>query len=449
MSELCFVLMPFGTKDVAGKKIQFDAVYQQAVKPAILDAGLEPIRADEEQLGGLILKPMFERLVLCRYAVADLTGANANVAYELGVRHGIRPYSTVLLFAEGGRLPFDLQDLRCIPYPLTEEGTPTTAEATRRQIADSLRAAQAAATDSPVFQLVEGLGPPDLAHVKTDVFRSRVNYSKEMKDRLAMVRARKADTSEERRKIVEDLRKIETELGDVSIAESAVVVDVFLSYRAREEWKDMIRLKERMSRPLQESVMVQEQFALALNRDKQGDQAERVLFRLIEQRGPSSETYGILGRVYKDNWKAAIKAGEQLLARGLLEKAIDTYLKGFQADWRDAYPGINALTLMELREPPDPRRAEILPVVIYSVKRRLASGKPDYWDHATLLELAVLGKDETSAAEALSASLASIREIFEPKSTAGNLRLIREARERRGEPVPWALEIENALLRRS
>ena len=41
---------------------------------------------------------MFERLVLCEYAVADLTTANANVFYELGVRHAVRPFSTVLLF---------------------------------------------------------------------------------------------------------------------------------------------------------------------------------------------------------------------------------------------------------------------------------------------------------------------------------------------------------------
>ena len=49
------------------------------------DAGLEPLRADEEQAGGISHKPMFERLVLCDYAVADLTAANANVFYELGV----------------------------------------------------------------------------------------------------------------------------------------------------------------------------------------------------------------------------------------------------------------------------------------------------------------------------------------------------------------------------
>ena len=62
---------------------------------------------------------MFERLILCEYAVADLTTANANVFYELGVRHAVRPWSTVLLFAEGGsQLPFDVAPLRALPYSL-------------------------------------------------------------------------------------------------------------------------------------------------------------------------------------------------------------------------------------------------------------------------------------------------------------------------------------------
>ena len=441
--ELCFVLMPFGRKqDAAGKWIEFDAVYQDLIARAIADAGLESIRADAEEVGGIIHKPMFERLVLCRYAVADLTAANANVFYELGVRHATRPYSTVLLFAAGVRLPFDVQDLRAISYPLGDDGRPQDVDAIRKKIADALRAAQAAATDSPVFQLVDGLPAPQIDHAKTDVFRDRVRYSNEMKERFAQARARRGAA-------LEELRKLEEDLGIIANAESGVVIDLFLSYRAVKAWRDMIRLKDAMSRPLQESVMVQEQYALALNRDGQGEQAERVLLELIQRRGPSSETYGILGRVYKDRWDAALKAGQPLLARGLLDRAIDAYLHGFQSDWRDAYPGINALTLMELREPPDPRCAEILPVVNYSAKRRLASGKPDYWDRATLLELAVLGKDEAAAADALAASLASVREIWEPETTARNLALIREARARRGEAISWVEEIEKALLDRA
>jgi hypothetical protein len=142
-----------------------------------------------------------------------------------------------------------------------------------------------------------------------------------------------------------------------------------------------------------------------------------------------------------------LASGEKALARGLLDRAIDAYLKGFEADWRDAYPGVNAVTLMELNEPPDPRREQLIPVVRYAVERKIAAVKPDYWDHATLLELGVLAKDEEKAMTGLSNALAAVRESWEPETTARNLRLIRETRERRGESIRWAKEIEQELER--
>jgi hypothetical protein len=211
----------------------------------------------------------------------------------------------------------------------------------------------------------------------------------------------------------------------------------------------MINLVEKMSPPLASTVMMQEQVALALNRDGRSEDAEQVLLSLIEKRGPSSETFGILGRVYKDRWDKAEKSGENILAEALLNKAINAYLKGFEADWRDAYPGINAITLMEIKEPPDPRRAILIPVVTYAVERRIEVGKPDYWDFATLLELAILAKNENEAKKVFGDCLASIRELWEPETTARNLKLIRETRERRNDTIKWAYEIEEELEKRA
>jgi tetratricopeptide (TPR) repeat protein len=208
----------------------------------------------------------------------------------------------------------------------------------------------------------------------------------------------------------------------------------------------MIALAEKLPKPVANTVMAQEQLALALNRDGQSEQAERLLLDLISRHGPSSETNGILGRVYKDRWEATKKSGNALAARGALQKALDAYLRGFETDWRDAYPGINAVTLMELREPPDPRQADILPVVRYAVTRKVAAGKPDYWDWATLLELAILARDEEHAVEAAQSALANVREKWEPETTLRNLRLIAETREKRGEAaLSWVAEIMSAL----
>lgn len=434
---LCFVLMPFGQKPTSGGAlVDFDAVYQDLIKPAIEAAELEPLRADEEMTGGVIHKPMFERLILCEYAVCDLTTANANVFYELGLRHAVRRASTVLLFAEGtGQLPFDVAPLRALPYKLAPDGKPAEVPTVRSALVGKLREARSATPDSPVYQLVEGF--PDIQRLKTDVFRDRVRYSEEMKKRLANARKHGVDA----------VRAVERELGNLADAEAAIVIDLFLSYRAVKAWENMIALVPKMSPPLAATVMVQEQLGLALNRAERGDEAEQVLTDLIARRGPSSETYGILGRVYKDRWEAAAKAGDAFRARGSLDKAIDAYLKGFEADWRDAYPGINAVTLMELKEPPDARREQLIPVVTYAVARRIAGGKPDYWDHATRLELAVLANDEAEAVAALADALANVREAFEPETTARNLGLIRVARAKRGEKVSWVEKIEKELAK--
>lgn len=433
LTPLCFILMPFGKKkDATGREIDFDTVYEQLIAPAVHAAGMEPLRADEEKTGGIIHKPMFERLVLCEYAVADLTAANANVFYELGVRHAAKPHTTVLLFEEGGgQLPFDVAQLRAIPYAVSVDGQPSEVAKFQTLLAKRLMDARQPTHDSPIYQLLENY--PDIDHTKTDTFRDQVEYSKKMKDELA--KARKVG--------LDDLKKLEASIAKIDDCETGVVIDLFLSYRAVKGWNEMIALVPKMSPVLAATVMVQEQLALALNRADRGDDAERVLLELIARRGPSSETYGILGRVYKDRWESAQKAGSAILAKGLLAKAIDVYLKGFEADWRDAYPGINAVTLMELKDPPDPRRLEILPVVTYAVNQRIQRGTPDYWDYATLLELAVLAKDEGNAADALSRSLAMVRESWEPETTLRNLRLIREARERRGEEIPSSfIEIE-------
>ena len=172
------------------------------------------------------------------------------------------------------------------------------------------------------------------------------------------------------------------------------------------------------------------------------------MLRLIEEYGPSSETNGLLGRVYKDLWVEASEAGNAAEADGWLRITIATYVAGYEADMRDAYLGINAVTLLDIAGE-HARRDELLPVVRYATRRRLGLKQPDYWDHATRLELSVLGRDEAKARAALADALATTREPWEPKSTARNLGFIRKARAGRGEGIDWIVAIEQELDRRT
>ncbi len=196
-------------------------------------------------------------------------------------------------------------------------------------------------------------------------------------------------------------------------------------------------------------MLVREQLGLALNRAGRSDEAEQVLRHVVEENGPSSETYGLLGRVHKDRWEEELKAGNEFEARGHLKAAIDAYRRGFEADWRDAYPGINAVTLMELAQPPDPVRLELLPVVLYSACRRIAGGTPNYWDHATLLELEVLRNNFDAATDHAQDALAAAEEQWQPETTLRNLRLIQRAREDRNEDTSSITPILEAFDRKA
>jgi tetratricopeptide (TPR) repeat protein len=435
---LCLVLMPFDKKkDATGRIIHFEPIYSRLIVPAIQAAGMQPIRAEEQRAGAVIHKSLLERLIHCDFVVADLTTANATVFYLLGIRHAVRPGATVLLFAAGtAQLPFDAHKFGAVRYRLSPQGLPENEAKYRAVVTERLVRAREAAVDSPLYRLLDNY--PNIDPGGKDAVERRVQDSTEMKRRLREARSHD----------LEAVAQVDHSLGKLADVEPDVVLELFFAYRAVEGWDQMIDVVQRMSPELAGTVLVQQQLGKALNAAGEGDEAENVLRELIYRRGPSSESYGMLGRILKYRWEKAVEAGENSQAKELLDKAAGAYARGFEADWRDTYPGVNAVTLMELKEPADPRRRKILPVVHYAVEQHIRSGAADYWDYATLLELAVLDCDEAKGIDALSRCLAMVREPWQPSITARNMRLIREARTRRGaECPPWTSRAEDELLK--
>src|SRR3974377_636819 len=95
-TRICFVIMPFGEKDVTDdkgntQKVNFDKIYENVFVPAVSqvkmpvgeDGNLEPHRTDKDFFSGDISQEMFEYLEYSRFALTDITGLNANVFYEL------------------------------------------------------------------------------------------------------------------------------------------------------------------------------------------------------------------------------------------------------------------------------------------------------------------------------------------------------------------------------
>jgi len=114
-AKTCFVIMPFGEKsDLDGKVIDFNKVYENFIKKTVENTGLNCVRCDEIEQAGWIHEDMFEYIFKSEVAIVDITTLNANVFYELGVRHTLRENVTILIRRKGTRIPFNLKGFRVI-----------------------------------------------------------------------------------------------------------------------------------------------------------------------------------------------------------------------------------------------------------------------------------------------------------------------------------------------
>src|SRR5215470_16552628 len=121
--ECCFVLMPSGRERIrSGFAINFKRIYRDLVAPALRTTRLHPIRGTERAEEQLFHTATFDQLLLCEYAVVDLTTANANVFSHIGIRHALRPGKTILILAQGSQSAFDAGALGAIFYDLTGVG---------------------------------------------------------------------------------------------------------------------------------------------------------------------------------------------------------------------------------------------------------------------------------------------------------------------------------------
>jgi hypothetical protein len=105
--DVCFVIMPFGG--------WLDDYYQDIYCPAIEAAGLEPHRADDLFTPSTIVNDIWQYTKRAKLVLADLSGKNPNVFYELGLAHALAK-PAVLVAESMENVPFDLRALRVIVY---------------------------------------------------------------------------------------------------------------------------------------------------------------------------------------------------------------------------------------------------------------------------------------------------------------------------------------------
>ncbi len=445
LRAVCFIDMPFGKKpDLAsGIEVDFDSIYDTAIGPAIEECGLEAVRGDRERTGGIIHAPMFGRLLLSDFVVADLTLANPNVFYELGIRHTARPFTTVLIFSPINSLPFDVAMARAIPYTL-EKGKllDGAAQKLKADIKARLNEAigGAASQDSPLYQLIPTFPKIDLPHEVTKIFQDEVRHSEEFRNKLAEARAKPSDSQR-----LEALKEIQQSLENLKTTQGEILVDLMLSYRDVSAWDQMVQLANGFPDHLKSNVIVQQQLALALNRRNQpGDRkrAQEILEGLVKARGADPETLGLLGRVHKARY-TELKEKGSIMASAALDDAITAYTRGFESDPRDYYPGVNAITMLIAKGDADSLKEadRLVPLVSFAVARRGGPSSTDYWDLATVLELSATANDWNMAARVLPKVMAAAEASWMIKTTRDNLVLLNQARQHASQAIPELQEL--------
>ncbi len=170
-----FVVRPFGSK----QGIDFDRMQRELIEPVLDEAGIGGSTTGPIARAGNIRTDVFEQLLLADVVIADISIHNANVYYELGVRHSLRPRTTILIRARKDEVPFDLKTDRYLEYDPEAPGE------AQSDLTKALRESLAANdADSPVFLLLPALEPTDVENFRPipSEFTEEVNGARSGED---------------------------------------------------------------------------------------------------------------------------------------------------------------------------------------------------------------------------------------------------------------------------
>jgi Tetratricopeptide Repeats-Sensor len=172
----CFVVMGFGLKTdyATGRKLDLNKSYRLLIKPVVEQKGLLCIRADEIRHSGAIDLPMYRELLKADVVIADLSTANVNAFYELGIRHALRPRTTIVISEDKLTYPFDLNHIKITSYTHLGDGIEyEEVERFRKVLAETLQAVlDKEDPDSPVYTYLDHLKPPSLEEQVEEAVRA-------------------------------------------------------------------------------------------------------------------------------------------------------------------------------------------------------------------------------------------------------------------------------------
>jgi MAP3K TRAFs-binding domain len=418
MSEkkTCFVIMGFGKKTdyQTGRVLDLDASYKNMIKPAVEEAGLKCIRADEIVHAGVIDVPMYDQIFTADVVVADLSTANSNAFYELGVRHALRPFTTIIIAEDQFVYPFDVNHSAIRKY--RHLGEDIGASEARRFIALLKEAIQTIAEnpsdDSPVYTYLRDLPRPDFAkRGGSQAAEAVAPPAVAAASSAASSAASAAPPPDPTLSVLMEQAKAAQGRSDFATAKNLLTLV-----------RDMMKPKGQDD-PRQEDPYIIQQLALATYKSKQPtpqealEEARELLKTLTPETSNDTETLGLWGAVHKRLWDLTGEAAH-------LDEAVRGYERGFYLR-NDYYNGINLAFLLNVRADNAASRAEsvadfvqaervrreVLAICECVLKEGILPEGERYWALATMAE-AYLGIGDDAGAQQ------KLDEAFAPASVA-------------------------------
>ncbi len=359
--------MGFGKKTdfETGRVLDLDKSYKYMIKPAVEAAGLKCIRADEIVHSGLIDAPMYEQLLNADVVVADLSTSNKNAFYELGVRHALRPFTTVVISEDGIKsFPFDISHVAVRQYHhLGEDIGFEEVMRFREQLTNAIReiiAKDPRDKDSPVYAFLNGLTPPEIAAVQAKVHEAVAQNFETVQNATKEI-AKKESKPEETSPQAETHSFLMQQVDQAQKQEEWQKAKTLLN-AIRQMKLDEIRKQQDTSNTklieAQEDPYILQRLAFITCKSREPSEKEALIesHHLLNLLNPGTsndtETLGLWGAIHKRLYEITNETK-------YLDEAIRAYERGFFIR-NDYYNGINFAFLLSVRSSQAKNRAEAI-----------------------------------------------------------------------------------------
>src|SRR5258705_6927959 len=321
----CFVIMGFGEKTDFESNPQLvlnlNRPYEDIIKRVVKEAGHACMRADEIIHSRVIDKPMYDNLLEADLVIADLSTANVNAVYELGIRHALRPQRTIVLAEKNFSFPFDLNHLSILKYEhlgkeIGFKEVMRVREELKKKITTLMDSPE---PDSPVFLFIPSLQPASLPKASAIAAAGPPAPSSEPMDR-------------EQKSFAELLASFRAARDEV---------------KAAEDWALPLALLKRLKTMQPDDPYILQQLALATYKFQQPDKktslinAKNILNALAPRTSSDAETVGLWGAIHKRLW-------EEIANPEDLDEAVRAYAGGYYIR-TDYYNGINYAFVLHVR----------------------------------------------------------------------------------------------------